>query len=113
MTMQVTHAVWLNEVEVCSIEHLAEVSGLSLDDIADLVDHGVMTPADAAAQAPSFHLLHVVTARQAGRLRDDFQLDRNGLTLAMTLLRRIDALEQALHVAQSRDGTMMGQMIGQ
>jgi chaperone modulatory protein CbpM len=102
MTSQVTHAVWLNEADVCSIEHLAEVSGLSLDEIEDLVESGLMDPADAAAPARSFHLLHVVTVRQARRLRDDFQLDRNGLALAMALLRRIDSLERALLVAQSR-----------
>jgi chaperone modulatory protein CbpM len=102
MTLQVTHAVWLNEDAVCSIEHLAEVSGLSLAEIEDLVENGLIDPADAAAPARSFHLLHVVTVRQARRLRDDFQLDRNGLALAMTLLRRIDALQRDLLAAQSR-----------
>jgi len=98
MSMQLTHAVWLNESDVCSIEHLAEVSGLSIEEIEDLVDSGLMEP--AAAPARSFHLLHVVTVRQARRLRDDFQLDRNGLALAMTLVRRIEALEQALRAAR-------------
>lgn len=107
MTLQITHAVWLNDSAVCSIEHLVEVSGLSREDIEDLVENGLMDPAnvdpaDAAAPKRAFHLLHVVTVRQARRLRDDFQLDRNGLTLAMTLLRRIEALEQDLLFAQSR-----------
>ncbi|MBC7684480.1 MAG: hypothetical protein H7176_04540 [Bdellovibrionales bacterium] len=102
MTSQLTHAVWLNETAVCSIEHLVEVSGLSLDEIRNLVEDGVMEPADASVPAASFHLVHVLTARQARRLRDDFELDRNGLALALTLLRRIDSLEQALHMAQSR-----------
>lgn len=96
MTSQVTQAVWLNETDVCSIEHLAEVSGLSLEEIEDLVENGLVAPAEAQAPTRSFHLLHVVTVRQARRLRDDFQLDRNGLALAMTLLRRIASLEQAL-----------------
>lgn len=98
MSMQLTHAVWLNEQDLCSIEHLAEVSGLSVEEIEDLVDSGSMEP--AAAPERSFHLLHVVTVRQARRLRDDFQLDRNGLALAMTLVRRIEALEQALRAAR-------------
>ena len=101
MSLQVTHAVWLNDCAVCSIEHLVEVSGLSLEEIEDLVESGLMEPADAAAPARSFHLRHVVTVRQARRLRDDFQLDRNGLALAMTLLRRIDSLELAVLVARS------------
>jgi len=42
MSMQVTHAVWLNDTAVCSIEHLVEVSGLSPDDIRNLVEDGVM-----------------------------------------------------------------------
>jgi chaperone modulatory protein CbpM len=98
MNLQVSQAVWLNEGEVCTIAHLAEVSGLSLDEVEDLVRSGVIYPVDAAIEPPSFHLLHVVTVRQARRLRDDFELDQNGLALAMTLLRRISAIEQALSV---------------
>jgi len=104
MSMQVTDAVWLNDTAVCSIEHLVEVSGLSRDDIRNLVEDGVMAPADASDPGAGFHLVHVLTARQARRLRDDFELDRNGLALALTLLRRIESLEQALHMAQSGHG---------
>jgi chaperone modulatory protein CbpM len=96
MSLQVTQAIWLGEGEVCTMEHLAEVSGLSLDELEDLIVSGVIWPADAATQPRRFHLLHVVTVRQARRLRDDFELDSNGLALAMTLLRRVSALEQAL-----------------
>lgn len=96
MSLQVVDALWLGEVEVCTIEHLAEVSGLSLEEVEDLAVSGVIWPADAAAQPRCFHLLHVVTVRQARRLRDDFELDSNGVALAMTLLRRVKVLEQAL-----------------
>ena len=96
MSLQVVNALWLGEVDVCTIEHLAEVSGLCVDEIEDLAVSGVIWPADAAAQPRCYHLLHVVTVRQARRLRDDFELDRNGVALAMTLLRRISVLEQAL-----------------
>jgi chaperone modulatory protein CbpM len=104
MSMQVTHAVWLNDTAVCSIEHLVEVSGLSLDDIRNLVEDGVMAPVDASNPGAGFHSVHVLTVRQARRLRDDFELDRNGLALALTLLRRIESLEQELHLAQSGHG---------
>lgn len=107
MSMQVTHAVWLNDTAVCSIEHLVEVSGLSPDDIRNLVEDGVMAPADASNPGAGFHSVHVLTARQARRLRDDFELDRNGLALALTLLRRIESLEQALHMAQSGHGFVL------
>lgn len=101
MSMHVTHAVWLNDTAVCSIEHLVEVSGLSPDDVRNLVEDGVMAPADASNPGGGFHSMHVLTVRQARRLRDDFELDRNGPALTLTLLRRIDSLEQALHMAQS------------
>jgi len=104
MSMQVTHAVWLNDTAVCSIDHLVEVSGLSLDDIRNLVEDGVIEPADASNPATGFHLVHVLTVRQARRLRDDFELDRNGLALALMLLRRIESLEQMLHLSKSGHG---------
>ena len=74
----------------------SKVSGLSLDDIEVLVVSGVIWPMDAATQPRCFHLLHVVTVRQARRLRDDFKLDSNGVALAMTLLRRVKVLKRAL-----------------
>jgi chaperone modulatory protein CbpM len=107
MSMQIAHAVWLNDTVVCSIEHLVEVSGLSLDDIRSLVEDGVMAPADLSDPGAGFHSEHVLTVRQARRLRDDFELDRNGLALALTLLRRIESLEQALHLAQSGHGFVL------
>jgi chaperone modulatory protein CbpM len=82
MNLQVTNATLLGEAEVCTIEALAEVSGLSLDDIEVLVVSGAIWPADAATQPR--------------RLRDDFELDSNGVALAMTLLRRVKVLERAL-----------------
>lgn len=103
MNLPVTPAIWLGEGEVCTIEHLADVSGLSLDEVKDLVISGVIWPVDASTQRCCFHLMHVVTVRQARRLRDDFELDSNGVALAMTLLRRIRVLEQALAM-HPRDG---------
>ncbi|MES2756013.1 MAG: chaperone modulator CbpM [Pseudomonadota bacterium] len=96
MSLPVTHGIWLDEAEVCAMEHLIEVSGLSLEEVEDLVVSGVIWPAGATRQSRRFHLVHVATVRQARRLRDDFELDSNGLALAMTLLQRIGVLEQAL-----------------
>jgi len=100
MQIEVTHAVWLNQADFCSIENLAEVSGLSLDELNDLVESGSIEPLHAT-RPDCFALLHVTTARRARRLRDDFQLDRNGVALAMALMLRIDALERALESARA------------
>ncbi|MBC7415273.1 MAG: hypothetical protein H7327_10100, partial [Herminiimonas sp.] len=45
---------------------------------------------------PAFALRWVVTATTARRLRDDFELDRNGVSLALTLMQRIEDLEAQL-----------------
>jgi chaperone modulatory protein CbpM len=99
MTLELTHAVMLDAAQVCELEHLIEVSGLTPDEMDDLVENGLVAPSAAQPAPRVFHLVHVVTVLRARRLRDDFELDRNGLTLAMTLLRRIDELEQKLAAA--------------
>lgn len=96
MTLQVTDCIWLHGSEVCQIEHLAEVSGLAIEEIADLVEIGVIAPVDRNVRPVSFRLEYVLTVKTARRLRDDFQLDRHGVALALTLLRRIDELEAEL-----------------
>jgi len=105
MNGQLSEAVWLNDDGVCDIEHLAEVSGLSVGEVADLVDVGVIFPVGRPAQPPVFHLCQVLTVRRARRLRDDFQLDHHGVALALTLLRRIGELQaelDALRAGQER-----------
>jgi chaperone modulatory protein CbpM len=93
---QVSGAVWLNDLDVCSIEHLAEISGLAEADILDLVESGVIKPVEAHAAHLSFHLEYVVTAKTARRLRDDFELDRHGVAVALVLLKRIESLQEKL-----------------
>jgi chaperone modulatory protein CbpM len=95
MTEQPTDAIWLNESDVCSIEHLADVSGLSLDEVRDLVDSGVILPVRTEEPA-SFPLHYVVTVITARRLRDDFELDRHGVAVALMLVQRIRQLEAEL-----------------
>ena len=99
MIIQVTDSVWLDEAGACSIEQLVEGSGLSVEEIKDLIDNGVIVPA-GDAQPGAYRLRNVITARTARRLRDDFELDRHGLTLALTLMRRIDQLEEELNAAR-------------
>ena len=101
MSAQITKATWLNDTEVCQIGQLVEISGLSMEEIMDLIDSGVIAPATPATQPPTFQLQYIVTVKLARRLRDDFTLDRHGLALALTLLRRIEALEARLTLAHA------------
>jgi chaperone modulatory protein CbpM len=108
MNVNVEEWIWLNDAGVCPAQYLIEVSGLSNDELADLIDNGIIVPVDENTVPRSFSMRHVVTATQARRLRDDFELDRHGVALAMTLLRRIDALEAELSTAKARLGGMVG-----
>ena len=96
MNTVTSESVWLNDAHVCRIEHLAEASGLSIGEIEDLVEHGVIVPVSELTMPYAFRLRDVVTVRTARRVRDDFQLDRNGLSLSLRLLQRIANLESEL-----------------
>jgi chaperone modulatory protein CbpM len=106
MKIDTSDWVWLNDREVCSAQQLADISGLSEEEIDELVEMGLIEPIDAAVPAsmPSrvFHLRCIVTVKAARRLRDDFELDRNGMILALTLMQRIDALHEELHALRAR-----------
>jgi chaperone modulatory protein CbpM len=104
MNTQFSEPARQGESRVCHIEYLAEVSGLSTDEIEDLVTIGLITPADEAVQPPAFALCCVLTVKTARRLRDDFQLDRHGLALALTLVQRIRELQAELKALQARLG---------
>lgn len=104
MKVNATEWVWLNEQGICSARNLVDVSGLSNEELDDLIDNGVIVPVDAGARPMSFPLRCIVVATMARRLRDDFELDRHGLTLAMTLMQRIEELEMELNAVRARLG---------
>lgn len=93
MNQQANTAVWLDGDDLYPVEYLAEVSGLSIEEIDDLVSIGVLAPSVAAVPPRVFRLCHVLIVKKARRLRDDFQLDHHGVALALTLIRRIDELQ--------------------
>lgn len=102
MKVKVSEWIWLNDHAVCSAQHLAEVSGLSHEEIDELIESGVIVPVDDKAQSKSFQLRCVVIANTARRLRDDFELDLHGVALALTLMRRIDELQEELSAVRTR-----------
>jgi chaperone modulatory protein CbpM len=90
--------VWLDEHQEVSLVELAELSGLSEAELRELVDCGAIAPIDRTAGSGNFRAECVVVARTACRLRNDFDLDAQGLALVLTLLERVHDLE-----AQVRD----------
>ena len=94
-------AVWLNESGSCTLVHLAEVSGLDSAELQILVDSGALKPLSGAGDQLLFASAAMQSARIARRLRDDFELNPDGLALAMRLLERVDALERELERMQA------------
>ena len=102
MRIEVTEAVWLDEHHELTLMELVELSGLSAQELQHLVDCEALLPVAAADPAAlsaaevrfSQNCLDLV--RTASRLRNDFELDANGLTLALRLLTRIRELEAEL-----------------
>lgn len=97
MRVELTEVLWLDEHHELSLRELAELSGLPEVEIRELVDCGTITPQAPEAQAWTFSAECVVAARTAARLRRDFDLDSQGLALALTLIEHVHALEERLH----------------
>ena len=97
------HALCINNTNY-QIEELSDISGLSIEEIKDLIDNGVIVPAECREHIYIFHEESIQLVKTARRLRDDFQLDQYGLSLALTLLRKIHNLEVQLKAIEAKTG---------
>ena len=96
MRIELTEVLWLHEHHQLPIAELAELSGMPEAEINELVDCGAIAPIDADAIELTFDARCVVAAKTARRLRDDFDLNTQGVVLALTLLDRVHDLEVQL-----------------
>jgi chaperone modulatory protein CbpM len=96
MRLELAEAVWLDERHELSLRELAELSGLAQPEIEALVECGVIAPVDPGASSRAFSAEWLAVARTASRLRSDFELDLQGLAMALTLLDRVHRLEAEL-----------------
>jgi chaperone modulatory protein CbpM len=93
MELEQTDAVWLDDRLEFSFAELARFSGLSEAELRELVDYGALVPNNPQEAEWTFSGDIVVTVQAAGRLRADLELDPQALALALTLIKRIRALE--------------------
>ena len=84
---------FLDEHTTVALDELTQASGLATSDIVELVEFGVFEPLPSREQW-RFSARCIVRARQAARLRRDFQLDSAALAVALAYLDRIESLEQ-------------------
>jgi len=98
MRIELTELVWLEEHRELNLAELAELSGLSEAELHQVEDYGAIAPVnpDAEPATRTFSADYLVVARAACRLRNDFELDTQGLAVALALLDRVRALEAEL-----------------
>ena len=89
----VREVLWLDEHRVVSLAELVEVSGLSRDELIELVQGGAIPVRDVQGANYVFSAGVISVARTACRLRNDFELDTRGLSVALRLLERVHELE--------------------
>jgi hypothetical protein len=100
--VELTETVWLDEHGEVTLVELAQCSGLSESELTELVELGAFEPLDRSAPQWSFGSRCIVAARAAGRLRNDFELAPPGLALVLSLLDRLQELEQSLQRLNAR-----------
>jgi chaperone modulatory protein CbpM len=101
MNIEQADALWLDERTEITLEELVALSGMPEEVLRELVECGVLVPAEARAAGWSFTVGCITTVQTARRLREDFDLDANALALALRLLERIRELEAQLRESRA------------
>jgi chaperone modulatory protein CbpM len=114
MKIEMTEVRWVDQHGACTLHELVEASQLSAEELRELVELGVLQPLQAAGPEspapgaePRFAAECLVTVRAVRRLRQDFDLDAHGVSVALALIERIESLERQLRAlrAQLPDST--------
>ena len=103
--------VLLNEHHTLSLDELISLSGLSKATLQLLVENGALMPSHlnkAAASKPPINTLHfsshsLISIRTLSRLKRDFELENNSLSLILLYLERIRTLEAQLQQLDNRN----------
>jgi chaperone modulatory protein CbpM len=83
----------LGEQLEVALDELARATGLTVEEVVELVEYGVFEPAGGTRVQWRFSARCITVGRRAARLRADFELDLSALALVAALLERIDDLE--------------------
>jgi len=105
MSSDFTELVWLDHHHEVSLVELAELSGLSENELQQLVDSGALIPTNPDEGHLNFSGHCVVSIRTLSRLRKDFELEPNAFALTLVFLERIRVLElklQALNLDNAK-----------
>ena len=104
MNVEIVEAIALDEQGFVTLDQLALAAELPVEELRALVDYGALAPVDPAATSWTFTASWVVVARTAGRLRRDFELDAHSLSVVLSFVQRVEALEAELRALHARQG---------
>jgi hypothetical protein len=97
-------ALPLGDAADVSLDDLVRASGLDRRHLIELVRYGALVPRDAAAVTLTFEARWVLVARRACRLSRELDLEPHAVSVALSLLDRIEALERELGRLRARIG---------
>jgi hypothetical protein len=83
---------------------MVTASGLTESELTELVQYGALEPRDPRAATWTFEARWLFVARKASTLRRDFDLDPHGVSVVLSYLDRIEALEAELRKLRAQIG---------
>jgi chaperone modulatory protein CbpM len=95
MTVE-TEVLWLDEQREISLRELLDTSGLREAELLELVHSGAIQANELPGAGYQFTARLITVARIACRLRNDFELDTRGVSVALRLLERVRELEEEI-----------------
>ncbi|HEY8553008.1 MAG TPA: chaperone modulator CbpM [Burkholderiales bacterium] len=90
----------LSELLYVSVSEVAAASGLSVEDIGELIDLGALEPAPHAGAEVSLPARAIEAARAVRQLQRDFELPLAGAALVLAYRERIRELEERLRLLE-------------
>ena len=95
----------LTEQFEIELDELVGATGLTQDEVFELIEYGVFQPVGHTRVQWRFSARSITLGRSASRLRADFELGIPGLALVAALLERIEALEAEVNRLRCELGT--------
>jgi chaperone modulatory protein CbpM len=97
-------AMRMDTVAEVSWTQMMAASGLSEDELTELVRYGALVPRDPQSSTWTFESHWLMVARRASRLRREFELDSYGVCVVLSFLDRIESLEAELRALRAQLG---------
>jgi MerR HTH family regulatory protein len=88
----------LAHLDDLQMHQLVAASGLSEEDVRELIDYGVFNPVGATASEWRFAGNALAMGRRLARLQRAFELQPPGMALVHAFIERIEALERELQL---------------